>query len=536
MAWTDAPQFEARLNRALRDFNWSEAGAIVAEIRGRLRVEPELLPERSAKILLQALRGKRQFTLMSGLAEDLLQSGLRTPQVRRQYAQALIDQGVLAAAEMVLQSIVHDPQGIKGEELEARGLTGRIYKQLYVNNQDPRSPRNRENLERALSEYFHVYRLDPDEHVWHGINVVALAKRAQRDELSIAGLPDASELSQRILATLAERERQSTKPLPAWDIATAMEAQVALRADHDAVESALRYVEAAGDDAFEINSTIRQLTEVWQLSDHEPPGNHLLPILRAAHLLRQGSAATSNPKSVADEAAAVASAVNDLEAVFGSDRMVTLKWYEKGLQQCSSIARVERLNGRGHGTGWVVNARDFFADRAGVLLLTNNHVVSDPPSTLAIRPDQARVNFQALGEICEVEDTIVWSSPVAELDATFLALKRVPSAPPMTLHAKPAAMAEPAPRMYIIGHPGGRDLELSLQDNHLVGCNERFLHYRTPTERGSSGSPVFEPEDWRVIALHHRGPENMPRLDGQGTYDANEGIAMLAIQKAIRGG
>ena len=35
-------------------------------------------------------------------------------------------------------------------------------------------------------------------------------------------------------------------------------------------------------DAFELNSTIRQLTEVWQLNDQEPPGNHLLPILKAA--------------------------------------------------------------------------------------------------------------------------------------------------------------------------------------------------------------------------------------------------------------
>ena len=50
---------------------------------------------------------------------------------------------------------------IKAEELEARGLTGRIYKQLYINYNDPTSERNRANFERALNEYLYVYRLDP---------------------------------------------------------------------------------------------------------------------------------------------------------------------------------------------------------------------------------------------------------------------------------------------------------------------------------------------------------------------------------------
>lgn len=541
MAWTDAPQLESRLKRALDAFSWSEAEAIIAEIRSRLRTEPDLLPERSARTLLQALRRKRQFGLMTALAEDLLQSGLRTPQVRRQYAQALIDSGVLAAAEMVLQSIVHDPQGIKGEELEARGLMGRIYKQLYVNNNDRRSRRNRENLERALGEYLHVYRLGPEEHLWHGINVVALVERARRDGLSTAGLPDSAALSRDILAVLAERERQSTRAqstegVPPWDIATELEAQVALGHHHEAADAALRYIDAPGADAFEVHSTLRQLTEVWQLGDHEAPGNRVLPILRAGYLARQGSVATLDPTTAVDQATGITSAVRDLEAIFGADRMVPLKWYKKGLDQCQSVARIERRNGKGHGTGWLVNAGDFFPGRAGVLLLTNAHVVSDQPSPLAIVPDDARVNFQSLGESFDVEDDIVWSSPVSKLDATFLALKGVPAAAGLRLHTRAPAMAEPAPRLYIVGHPAGRDLELSLHDNHLVGCSDTLLHYRTPTEPGSSGSPVFEPDDWRVVALHHRGSASMPRLDAEGTYEANEGIAILAIRNATRAG
>ena len=96
-------------------------------------------------------------------------------------------------------------------------------------------------------------------------------------------------------------------------------------------------------------------------------------------------------------------------------------------------------------------------------------------------------------------------------------------------------MSEPPPRLYVIGHPGGGDLAFSLQDNFLLGSNDHLLHYRTPTEGGSSGSPVFEADDWRVVALHHAGDPNMKRIDGEGgTYEANEGIAIRAIQQAVR--
>ena len=46
---------------------------------------------------------------------------------------------------------------------------------------------------------------------------------------------------------------------------------------------------------------------------------------------------------------------------------------------------------------------------------------------------------------------------------------------------------------------------------------------------------LVEPEDWRVVGLHHRGGEEMPRIDGTpGTYKANEAIAILALQKATQ--
>lgn len=536
MPWDDAVRLETKLNGALDSFDWQVADEVCEEITRRVSTDASPLPESSARRLMRSLRRKGRFKAMTLLAEALLQAGLRTPEVRRQYAQSLIDRGIFLAAEQVLQSVIQDPQAPAREVLESRGLLGRTYKQLYVNNGDTASPRNRANLERALKEYLEVYRLDPSRHLWHGINVVALAERARRDGVPAAGLPDAAGLAAEIVATLDRREEEG-EPVFAFDEATRMEAYVALGRHREAADIALRYLDAPDADAFELQSTIRQLTEVWQLSDSEPPGDLLLPLLRAGHLRRVGGGLDLDSKRLAAESAAAEAADSRLEAIFGDTRMATFRWYRKGLEQCGSVARIERRDGAGHGTGWLVRAEDFFPGWTGVLLLTNNHVVSDPENRFSILPSDAQANFQAHGEIYHVESQVVWASSYKELDATFLRLKGegVPTPAPLVLHERQLEMAVPPPRMYIIGHPKGRDLEISLQDNLLVACNEQLVHYRTPTEPGSSGSPVFEPEDWRVVALHHKGSNQQKRIDGQeGTYEANEGIAIRAIQEQTR--
>jgi V8-like Glu-specific endopeptidase len=98
----------------------------------------------------------------------------------------------------------------------------------------------------------------------------------------------------------------------------------------------------------------------------------------------------------------------------------------------------------------------------------------------------------------------------------------------------------------VIGHPGGRDLAFSFLDNELLDHegppagkpqipDVRRLHYRAPTEGGSSGSPVFNARLWEVIALHHKGGKlGMPKLNGkEGTYAANEGISLESIKESI---
>ena len=539
MSWKDAAELESRLKRALEAFDWQGATNICNGIIDRIKQSDEKIPEATARRLLAALRRKRRFALMRSLAEAIIQSGVTAAQVRRQYAQALIDDGHLDEAESELNAIVQDPATNAGEVTEARGLIGRVYKQRYVNAKIP-SEENAANLRRGLERYHETYLLDPKRNLWHGINTVALTARARRDGLSFAGMPDELALARELLATIAEMEANSpTGNLYVWDEATRMEAYVALGQYDDAVASALRYVDSCDADAFEIKSTIRQLEEVWQLSYNNPPGTLLLPLLKASQLSTEGGFANREPQKVAEESAAVDLAIQHLEAKFDGARTVTLIWYKKGLEQCNSVARIEKLNGKGHGTGWLVNASDFFPDLEGKLLVTNEHVISNVENhPKAIFPEDARANFQATGEILRVKE-IVWSSSHTDLDATFVRLEKEPTAPALVLHPRAVRMTQPpanVQRLYIIGHPAGGDLQFSIEDNHLLGCDDTLLHYRTPTEPGSSGSPVFEAEDWRVVALHHAGSENLASLDGvSGTYKANEGIAIRAIKRRIQG-
>lgn len=537
MSWND-PALEKKFQEALTRFKWSEVAELCKETVDRIRTQPTPIDAGSAKRILGSLRRKRQFACMTQLAEAVLRSGADTFPVRRAYAQALIDQDMFTPAERLLDSVVAQSPVDTTDNREAHGNIGRIYKQVYVYHKDPNSQANRRNLEHALKEYFGEYSLNPRESWWHGINTVALLERAKRDGVPVSGYPESAALAKELLAAI-EKERDNRDNLPAYDWATMVEAHLALGQIDDALTTASIYIDRPDADAFEIYSTLRQLIEVWELKDAEPPGSLLLPVLRTGHLQKSGGMAEGKPEDLKAGAQAIDQNKEKFEAIFGADRMQTLRWYKQGLERCDSVARIERRNGQGHGTGWLVKAEDFFPGRQGTLVLTNDHVITTNPNPnkhpKALYPRDCQVHFQAMDEVIPIEDAVFWSSPYSKLDATFLKLRKETKAKPLELYTSAMEMADPPPRMYIIGHPSGRDLEISLQDNYLVACNDTFVHYRTPTEPGSSGSPVFEPNGWEVVALHHRGTNMMKRIDGQdGFYEANEGVSIMRIQAETR--
>jgi endonuclease G len=90
---------------------------------------------------------------------------------------------------------------------------------------------------------------------------------------------------------------------------------------------------------------------------------------------------------------------------------------------------------------------------------------------------------------------------------------------------------------------------VALRENQVIGLKDQFIHYKTDTQPGSSGSPVFN-DQWDMVALHHAG---VKKLDDQGrplTVDnqlwepsmgadkivwvANEGVRVSSILASLK--
>lgn len=533
MVWS-SEDFEQRLKAAVDAFDKAGTARLCNELIAHLDRSDDVYEEKPAKRILGILRRKCYFDLMQRVADAFLRTDQTAFQIRRQYAQSMIDQGNLTAAIATLEALVVAAANDTEESAEARGLLGRVRKQQYVNVGDPTSQRSQRNLKQAIAAYYDVYQGDK-KYLWHGINAVALLARARRDGVVFDGFPAPEILAGEILAVLTDRARQGS--LEAWDLATAAEAAVALGRDAEALGWIVKYVNSAGTDAFELSSTLRQLRELWQLREDAEPGASLLPVLRSQLLKRQGGEfsvkAAEVKEAIQDAQKAVES--KKLEKILGDAGIETLRWYKTGLERSLAVAKIETET-EAVGTGFVVKGKDFHeAFGEDLLLLTNAHVVSDDPKVQkALRADEAIVRFESLDNwTCGVAE-LLWTSSPDDLDATLLRLdgqpigfKPFPVAPKLPL-------ADGLQRVYIVGHPGGRELSISLNDNLLLDWQDPWLHYRTPTEGGSSGSPVFN-HDWRLIGLHHAGDLNMRKLNGKdGTYAANEGIWIQTILKRFK--
>jgi hypothetical protein len=525
------PTLVERIHAAVAALDEPGVARLTDELIAEIRQRRGSFPVDDARAVMQALRRKRYFAHMQRVGDELLQAGEQAPEVRRQYAQALIDGGQLSLAIPLLRQLVTDTEGgSERENLEARGLLGRAFKQRYVNLAATGAPTDEAALEQAIRHYGDAFELSGQHSFWHGINLVALGKRAAADRVAVPGAPDPDALARGILALL---DRKGAA-MDAWDLAIGLEAVLAVGTPEEAMRWAHGYTAHPGADAFELASTLRQLEEVWRLDPGSPMGAAVLPLLQSALLQRQDGFLRLEPAELKKSSRA-------LEKVFGHDFFVSLDWYKRGLERARGVARIGREVAQGDGTGFLVRGRDLH-ERYGdeLLLLTNAHVIStDERETGSIHPAEAVVTFAALGESGQaveeftVDEEILWYSPSDRLDTTVVRLKRpVGGVEPYPVFDAPPRRDEKQ-RVYIIGHPAGGGLSFSLHDNHLLDFDDRLLHYRAPTEPGSSGSPIFNSQ-WRLIGIHHAGGEGMQRLNGQpGTYPANEGIRIKAIRQAL---
>lgn len=544
-------EYRSALDQKLSAFDKQGAIQICENLVQFLYQSAEPFDKNIGKNILQLLRNKRMFDTMQKVADALIFTERHSLKIYRQYAQSLIDSGDYSAALAVLNNLISDTkntmpdnQEAKAESIEAEGLIGRLYKQLYVDASKLGSF-NGAFLRKALQSYYTVYIADPRSFLWHGINVVALLYRAKQDGIAADGYPSYRELAEKILAVVEEKDTE--KKAETWDYATAAEACIALGQTKDAERWIASYAADRYCDAFELASTLRQFEELWKLDAETDIGKKVLAILRSQLLKREGGGIVLQ----ADEIKRLKEDDLSLEKNFGNNIFIDFQSYKKGYTCCESVARIGRITQKGDGTGFLLNRRELNPNADDKLvLITNAHVISTDPSVRAVfgalDPAEAIIIFEALNRNEEFRvGEVLFQSPPQELDVTIISfrsdemdrLKKLVK--DVTLYklspVLPVAGGNPLtdPRLYVIGHPKGGPLQFSMQDNLLLDSESPRLHYRTPTEGGSSGSPVFN-QQWELVALHHAGKKDMKKLNGkEGAYEANEGIWMQSIKKAF---
>jgi hypothetical protein len=497
--------FLVELAKALNEYRFGDIRALTDHI------DPSGFSLSQVKKALGMMRRRRCFGDLEHAAGLFTMSGHTEPIIRRQWAQAVLDQNRVEQGLKALEDMVRRAGNDPVEGPEIRGLIGRAYKQLYVNEGGP------DNLRRAIASYTKDWETRTGDYRWQGINLVALVSRAQRDGVTLEEAINPAQVAEALLTDIDDHGASGV-----WDYATAMEASVALGNEASALAWAKQYLSHPGADAFEIGSTVRQLREVWQL-ESTPLGRTLLPVLEYALLQKEGGSV---------EPLKFGGALNKsgFESVWGDEAFVYMQWLDTLYSCCNAIVRiVDTGTGAARGTGFLVQGFKLRAEWGDApVLLTNSHVISKNPADDApLRPEDATAEFTRLpGRPKAVLGDLLFSSPRVELDVSIMKID--PPVGARQLDPYPylpeITPSDPVPqRIYVVGHPGGRELAVSLYDNSLAGFEKQFVRYRSPTEGGNSGSPVFN-RQLKSFAIHHRALEDK-RL--------NEGILLNEIKAAL---
>ncbi|WP_257387029.1 S1 family peptidase [Tahibacter caeni] len=515
----------------------------------------------------------------------------------RRQVQALIGLEQLDEAEELINAALTrasapqqnpDETTRENEKRELLGLRARIAKDRYVREYERGSAAEAEHdqvaeavlLTQALNYYRALYKADSGAW-WPGVNAIALLARQTRERGGGQPPADAVELALSLVGELKhrlERHRAQREQLDddwrslsrnggtptglqaaesrwadvdaelPWLLASLSECCLALPGYCREAELWLyRFLLHPRTQPFHLASHARQLREIWQA--RPDPQSRYCPSRLLTILDRRHSEAT---RSIVLDAGQAERLQRDgaLEKDFSGENQFSLYTLGKMAAACASIGSVSRASdGRARGTGFLLDQRVFWPELPSEpVFVTNAHVISESVDE-ALRPSEARISFEVAAAALEsrrtyrVEKILFHSEPgqLGELlptcDALDICIVRLSPSPVGMSGLKIAEGMPPRgpyTRAYVVGHPRGRPLQISLHDSRLLDYDElpRLIHYRTPTEPGSSGSPVFD-EHWDVIGVHHAGCEHTPRLDCKGTYEANEGIALAALRRQI---
>lgn len=190
---------------------------------------------------------------------------------------------------------------------------------------------------------------------------------------------------------------------------------------------------------------------------------------------------------------------------------------EEGASRARAVCRITAP----HPTkpGWITYGTGFLV--ADGVLMTNNHVLAtaDLAKSATAEFDYA----EGLAPILVAVDPGHLFMTDEDLDYTIVGCDTtgLDGLPHVPLLRDPATVVANE-RVNIVQHPAGRKKEVALHDNRIIDASKvEVVRYRTDTEGGSSGSPVFNNE-WDLVALHHAGWR-------EGETATNEGIRISAI-------
>jgi endonuclease G len=212
------------------------------------------------------------------------------------------------------------------------------------------------------------------------------------------------------------------------------------------------------------------------------------------------------------------------EKILGENDLLGVTFLSEGARMSRAVGRIRLpvAGGTRLGTGFMVSPR---------VLLTNNHVLEDEDEAR-----RAQIEFDffvresgTTGPVTtfrlEPDRLFLTDGP---LDFSFVAVQPVNDANaavrdrgwfPLLARSGKALVGE---RVSIIQHPNGEPQKVTVHDNKIVDVSEAYLHYRTDTMGGSSGSPVLN-INWDLAALHHAA-----------VGDKNEGVRISSIVARLR--
>jgi S1-C subfamily serine protease len=536
---------------ALKKHRLRDLAQPISELMANVSSGQSHVTAAQAKDLINALCDERHFESMKILADFFIQTGSDSMRLRTRYAQALIETREIIAAIHLLERTRAADLSLDAlmtteapDLFEIEGILGRAWKDIAIQN----LAANRGLASRALAAAYAAYRrglmLNPDERsnlVWHGINLVGIQGLAKRYRLPLAAPEPLGALSERILESV---NREKVEELDAWDVATAAEACIALDRYGEAMDWLRRYLQHPKLTGFHLGSTIRQLGTVWNLGE-TPAGAEILQLLVRFQLNRQDEGKTILlPKAMAgmERYGETRTDMHEGRHAMPLDELMT------ALSCAKSIGLVRRKNYEAVGTAFVTSAKALglalLEGEDDRVLITNSHVVSDPPDrdldrkVDAAHPEQATVTFtyppEGAGKAYPVK-RVVWNSPYLKHDISVLIPKE-----PFEDGIKPLSITAGWPpfelpdRAYVVGHPLGQTISFSLDNNKIVQLDDAAndgrplrIYYGTSTSPGSSGSPVFN-ERWEVIGVHHVANARL-----NTAMIANEGILIASVHTAI---